>query len=137
MTYTIRADSLVWVVLMLGGFGSGLIDSIVGGGALIQLPLLFSALPGELPACNNIWHKQIVKRIGNQLRGLALCKTRKNALAYYFARCACRVFQFLSGGNGGFLLTQRNVAAAYSLVTDCISNLHTLGFRGFTKYKTT
>lgn len=29
---------------------AGLIDSVVGGGGLIQIPALFAALPGELPA---------------------------------------------------------------------------------------
>jgi uncharacterized membrane protein YfcA len=44
------ADSLVWLILMVGGFSAGLIDSIVGGGGLIQVPLLFTSLPKELPA---------------------------------------------------------------------------------------
>jgi uncharacterized membrane protein YfcA len=45
-----HVDPLIWVVLILGGFCAGLIDSIVGGGGLIQVPLLFTALPKELPA---------------------------------------------------------------------------------------
>jgi uncharacterized membrane protein YfcA len=38
------------VILVLGAFGAGLIDAVVGGGGLIQIPLLFSAFPKELPA---------------------------------------------------------------------------------------
>lgn len=38
--------------LLLGGaaFLAGLVDAVVGGGGLIQLPVLFSFLPRELPA---------------------------------------------------------------------------------------
>jgi uncharacterized membrane protein YfcA len=36
--------------LALGAFGAGLIDAVVGGGGLIQIPLLFSLFPKELPA---------------------------------------------------------------------------------------
>ncbi len=45
-----HVDPLVWIILMMGGFSAGLIDSIVGGGGLIQVPLLFTTLPKELPA---------------------------------------------------------------------------------------
>lgn len=39
------------MALILGGaFFAGLVDSIVGGGGLVQIPLLFSALPGMAPA---------------------------------------------------------------------------------------
>lgn len=40
------------VVLLLGGaaFLAGLVDAVVGGGGLIQLPVLFSLFPKELPA---------------------------------------------------------------------------------------
>ena len=31
-------------------FGAGLVDAVAGGGGLIQVPALFSALPHELPA---------------------------------------------------------------------------------------
>ena len=43
-------DVTQWVVLTLGAFFAGFIDSVVGGGGLIQLPVLFSTLPGEVPA---------------------------------------------------------------------------------------
>jgi len=33
------------VLLALGAFGAGLVDAVVGGGGLIQIPLLFSAFP--------------------------------------------------------------------------------------------
>jgi uncharacterized membrane protein YfcA len=45
-----QVDSVVWLILIAGGFSAGLIDSIVGGGGLIQVPLLFTSLPKELPA---------------------------------------------------------------------------------------
>jgi len=39
------------LVLFCGGaFVAGMVDAIVGGGGLIQIPLLFSGLPGALPA---------------------------------------------------------------------------------------
>ncbi|GHU28024.1 UPF0721 transmembrane protein [Betaproteobacteria bacterium] len=38
------------IVLALGALFAGFIDSIVGGGGLVQLPVLFSVLPREVPA---------------------------------------------------------------------------------------
>ena len=39
-------------VVWLGGaaFAAGLVDAVVGGGGLIQLPAMFSVLPREVPA---------------------------------------------------------------------------------------
>jgi uncharacterized membrane protein YfcA len=36
--------------LAVGAFLAGLIDSVVGGGGFVQIPVLFSVLPGEAPA---------------------------------------------------------------------------------------
>ena len=38
------------IVITLGAFFAGFIDSVVGGGGLVQVPVLFSALPREVPA---------------------------------------------------------------------------------------
>lgn len=38
-----------WILLCGGAFLAGLVDAVVGGGGLIQIPLLFSALP-QAPA---------------------------------------------------------------------------------------
>jgi uncharacterized membrane protein YfcA len=43
-------DSAVLVSLALAALAAGLIDAVVGGGGLIQIPALFTALPGESPA---------------------------------------------------------------------------------------
>jgi uncharacterized membrane protein YfcA len=43
-------EGLQLAVLALGSLFAGFIDSVVGGGGLIQVPILFSALPGEAPA---------------------------------------------------------------------------------------
>lgn len=43
-------DSTLLTLLVLSAFTAGLIDAIVGGGGLIQIPVLFSALPAESPA---------------------------------------------------------------------------------------
>lgn len=43
-------DSWLYVLLLIGGFGAGFVDAVVGGGGLIQVPLLFSALPTQTPA---------------------------------------------------------------------------------------
>ena len=40
----------VLIILALAALAAGFIDSIVGGGGLIQIPVLFTALPAELPA---------------------------------------------------------------------------------------
>ena len=37
-------------ILALAAFGAGFIDSVVGGGGLIQIPALFTALPQQTPA---------------------------------------------------------------------------------------
>ena len=41
-----------WLILLLvcGAFGAGFVDAVVGGGGLIQIPLLFSAFPTTTPA---------------------------------------------------------------------------------------
>jgi uncharacterized membrane protein YfcA len=43
---------LEFLILMLGvgAFFAGFVDAVVGGGGLIQIPALFSAYPGTLPA---------------------------------------------------------------------------------------
>jgi uncharacterized membrane protein YfcA len=38
------------ITLALAAFCAGFIDAVVGGGGLIQIPMLFTALPGALPA---------------------------------------------------------------------------------------
>ena len=43
-------DTLQLVVLAGGALFAGLIDSMVGGGGLVQIPALFTVLPGEAPA---------------------------------------------------------------------------------------
>lgn len=43
-------DYSVLAVLSCAALFAGFIDSIVGGGGLIQIPALFTALPKELPA---------------------------------------------------------------------------------------
>lgn len=43
-------DSWLFVLLIIGGFGAGFVDAVVGGGGLIQIPLLFSAMPTQAPA---------------------------------------------------------------------------------------
>ncbi|NJA88339.1 TSUP family transporter [Rhodocyclus tenuis] len=43
-------DPLVLAALGATAFCAGFIDSVVGGGGLLQIPALFSALPRELPA---------------------------------------------------------------------------------------
>ncbi|MEY2633383.1 MAG: hypothetical protein RIR00_2037 [Pseudomonadota bacterium] len=39
-----------WALLLAGAFFAGLVDAVVGGGGLIQVPLLFNALPHQPPA---------------------------------------------------------------------------------------
>jgi len=44
------ADSELFTLLALAAFVAGFIDSVVGGGGLIQIPALFTLLPQESPA---------------------------------------------------------------------------------------
>jgi len=39
-----------YLLLAVAAFFAGLVDAVVGGGGLIQVPVLFSALPREVPA---------------------------------------------------------------------------------------
>ena len=39
-----------FAALLAAAFGAGLIDAVAGGGGLVQVPALFSALPSEAPA---------------------------------------------------------------------------------------
>lgn len=43
-------SSWEFVLLLAAAFGAGLVDAVAGGGGLIQVPALFSALPAEAPA---------------------------------------------------------------------------------------
>jgi uncharacterized membrane protein YfcA len=43
-------DLSIFLILASAAFFAGFIDAVVGGGGLIQVPALFSALPHELPA---------------------------------------------------------------------------------------
>lgn len=43
-------DTFQFSLLLFAAFGAGLIDAVAGGGGLIQVPALFSALPHEAPA---------------------------------------------------------------------------------------
>lgn len=40
----------LFLLLPAGAFFAGLVDAVVGGGGLIQIPLLFSTFPGATPA---------------------------------------------------------------------------------------
>ncbi|KAA3653894.1 MAG: sulfite exporter TauE/SafE family protein [Proteobacteria bacterium] len=40
----------LWLLLGAGAFFAGFVDAVVGGGGLIQIPLLFSSLPQHAPA---------------------------------------------------------------------------------------
>ncbi|MCB1956786.1 MAG: TSUP family transporter [Rhodocyclaceae bacterium] len=43
-------DLAILALLALGAFFAGLVDAVVGGGGLVQIPLLFSAFPNTSPA---------------------------------------------------------------------------------------
>ena len=40
----------IWLVLGFAAFLAGFVDAVVGGGGLVQIPALFSALPSTFPA---------------------------------------------------------------------------------------
>jgi uncharacterized membrane protein YfcA len=39
----------VWVALGVAAFGAGVVDAVIGGGGMLQLPALFALLPGSAP----------------------------------------------------------------------------------------
>jgi len=41
--------SLVWLALGVAAFGAGVVDAVIGGGGMLQLPALFAFLPGIAP----------------------------------------------------------------------------------------
>ena len=43
-------DTTLLLIIAMGAFFAGLVDAVVGGGGLVQIPLLFSALPNTAPA---------------------------------------------------------------------------------------
>ena len=45
-----EADLTLLLMLALAAFAAGFIDSVVGGGGLIQIPALFTMLPQQSPA---------------------------------------------------------------------------------------
>jgi uncharacterized protein len=40
---------LVWLALGAAAFGAGVVDAVIGGGGMLQLPALFAFLPGAAP----------------------------------------------------------------------------------------
>jgi len=40
---------LVWAALGAAAFGAGVVDAVIGGGGMVQLPALFAFLPGVAP----------------------------------------------------------------------------------------
>lgn len=46
----LELDSITWVILAAAAFSAGLIDSMAGGGGLIQIPSLFGVFPSAHPA---------------------------------------------------------------------------------------
>lgn len=43
-------DEWLFVLLAVGGFSAGFVDAVVGGGGLLQIPLLFSTFAQQVPA---------------------------------------------------------------------------------------
>jgi uncharacterized membrane protein YfcA len=46
----LEISGVLWAVLLAAAFLAGFVDSVVGGGGLIQVPVLFSLFPGVAPA---------------------------------------------------------------------------------------
>lgn len=40
---------LIWVALGAAAFGAGVVDAVIGGGGMVQLPALFAFMPGVAP----------------------------------------------------------------------------------------
>ena len=40
---------LIWAALGAAAFGAGVVDAVIGGGGMVQLPALFAFLPGIAP----------------------------------------------------------------------------------------
>ena len=38
-----------WAVLGIAAFLAGIVDAVIGGGGMVQLPALFAAFPGVAP----------------------------------------------------------------------------------------
>ena len=62
------------IVLCLAAFGAGFVDSIVGGGGLIQLPALIMALPG-VPLVTVLGTNKLVSVTGTAVSAWRFSKT--------------------------------------------------------------
>ena len=40
---------LLWLALGAAAFGAGVVDAVIGGGGMVQLPALFALMPGVAP----------------------------------------------------------------------------------------
>jgi uncharacterized membrane protein YfcA len=40
---------LVWLALAAAAFGAGVVDAVIGGGGMVQLPALFAFMPSVAP----------------------------------------------------------------------------------------
>jgi uncharacterized membrane protein YfcA len=43
------ATLLIWLALGAAAFGAGVVDAVIGGGGMVQLPALFAFMPGVAP----------------------------------------------------------------------------------------
>lgn len=95
-----------FVILGMAAFFAGFVDSIVGGGGLVQIPALFSMLPGTAPATllgtnklAGIWGTAVAAR--NYMR--------KSAVRWGLLAPAA-LMAFLFSGGGAYLVSQVSAA---------------------------
>jgi len=89
-------------LLLLCALMAGLIDSIMGGGGMIQVPALFSFLPGYPPATLMSVNK-IASLVGTSGSAFQYAKANKTPWKLVFISCSAA---FLASVGGAYLLTQ-------------------------------
>jgi uncharacterized membrane protein YfcA len=89
-------------LLLLCALMAGLIDSIMGGGGMIQVPALFSFLPGYPPATLMSVNK-IASLVGTSGSAFQYAKANKTPWKLVLISCSAA---FLASVGGAYLLTQ-------------------------------
>ena len=90
------------IVLVCAALLAGLIDAIMGGGGMIQVPALFAVFPGLAPA-TLLSSNKIASVIGTT--GSALQYTRVNKTPWRLVIISCSA-AFLASVAGAYLVTQ-------------------------------
>jgi uncharacterized protein len=92
---------LIWVALGIAAFGAGVVDAVIGGGGMVQLPALFAFMPGVAPP-PLLGTNKLASAIGTT--GAALQYARSSAVPWRTV-APCIAVAFVASLAGAYAVT--------------------------------